>query len=97
MAAHDVLGLGQVAENVEVLQALELVEQFVSSLGRLLSVLGGLGLERLQEQIMELPVGLEGAYPVHQLALQGFGVDDSLAAGVSVAAGGAHVAPHGCL
>ncbi|HWX88474.1 MAG TPA: hypothetical protein VNX67_09880 [Solirubrobacteraceae bacterium] len=60
-------------------------------------MLGGLGLEGLQEQVVELPVGLEGAYPVDELALQGLGFDDSLAAGVPVAAGGAHVAPDGCL
>lgn len=35
MAAHDVLGFGEVPENVEVLQALELVEQLASPLGRL--------------------------------------------------------------
>jgi hypothetical protein len=97
LAAHDVLGLGEVAEDVEVLQALELVEQFVSPFGWLCCVLGGLGLNSLQEQVVELAIGLEGAYPVDELALQGFGFDDPLAAGVPVAAGGAHVAPDGCL
>jgi hypothetical protein len=47
LAAHDVLGLSEVVEDVEVLQALELVEQFASPLDWLPSVPGGLGLEGL--------------------------------------------------
>jgi hypothetical protein len=77
------------------LKTLELVEQFVSPLGRLRCVLGGLGLEGLQGS-WSCPSGWK--VRIQSIAgPQGTRLCDSLAAGVPVAAAGAHVAAHGGL
>jgi hypothetical protein len=57
LATHDVPGLGEVAENVEVLQALELVEEFASPLPGRLGAGGVDGLEGWRRRSSSSPWG----------------------------------------
>ncbi|HEV7527325.1 MAG TPA: hypothetical protein VGO29_00335 [Solirubrobacteraceae bacterium] len=66
LAAHDVLRLRQVAEHVEVLQALQLAEQR-RALGARRVALGTIGFDGLEHQVDELLVGTEVADPLHEL------------------------------
>lgn len=79
LAAHDVSRFGEVAEDVEVLQALELVEEFASALAGRRLVLGVGGFQRAQEQVKQFVLWLEVGYPGDELCLQLVGLDDTLA------------------
>ena len=70
LAAHHVLRFGDVAEDVEVLQALELVEQRGSALAGWLVVLRVGGFQRAQEQVEQFTLWLEAGYPVDELGLK---------------------------
>jgi hypothetical protein len=92
LAAHDVAGLCEVAEDVEVLEAVELSQQLAAALLVVVGVALGLGGDRVEHELAELLVGLEGVQPVNELLLQRFGLDDRLVAVAVMAAGGALVA-----
>jgi hypothetical protein len=92
LASHDVAGLGEVAEYVKVLEAIELGQQLAATLLVFVGVALGLGGDRVEHELAELLVGLEGVQPVNELLLQRFGLDDRLLAVAVVAAGGALVA-----
>ncbi|HST55240.1 MAG TPA: hypothetical protein VLJ42_05000 [Solirubrobacteraceae bacterium] len=51
-----------------------------------------LGVDRVEHELAQLCVGLEGVQPVDELVFQGLGFDHRLLAGAVVAAGGALVA-----
>jgi hypothetical protein len=93
LAAHDVAGLGEVAEDVEVLQAVELGQQLAAApLVFAAGVAVGRGGDRVEDELAEFSVGLEGVQPVDELLLQWLGLDDRLLAVAVVAAGRALVA-----
>jgi len=58
LAAHDVLRFGDVAEHVEVLQALELAEQFFAH-GIRRVALGALGFDGLDDAVDQAPQGID--------------------------------------
>jgi hypothetical protein len=91
LAAHDVAGLDEVAEDVEVLQPVELCKEVAAAL-RLLGVLLGGRADRVQDKVAQLGVGLEGVKPGDDLVLQRLGLDDGLVAVAVVASGGALLA-----
>lgn len=92
LAAHDVAGLGEVAEDVEVLEAVELSQQFAASVLVFARVRLCPRADRVEDDVAELGVGLEGVQPVDELLLQGLGLDHRLLAIAVVATGGALVA-----
>ncbi|HTD09525.1 MAG TPA: hypothetical protein VK680_11595 [Solirubrobacteraceae bacterium] len=94
MAAHDVLGLGEVAHDVEVAQPLKLAGELTAALRVLAGTRARLGLDRVEHELAQRVVGLEVVQPVDQLLLKRNRGDGSLLAGAVVAAGGALVATH---
>jgi hypothetical protein len=54
LAAHDVAGLGEIPEDVEVLEAVELGQQLVASLLVVVGVALGLGGDRVEHELAEL-------------------------------------------
>jgi hypothetical protein len=86
LAAHDVAGLGEVAEDVEVLEAVELDQEFAAPVSVFAWVLLCPGADRVEHELTELGVGLEGVQPGDELLLQGLGLDHRLLAVAVVAA-----------
>ncbi|HEY7962469.1 MAG TPA: hypothetical protein VID29_11155 [Solirubrobacteraceae bacterium] len=96
LAAHGVAGLGEVAEDVEVLQAVELGVQVAAARGVLAGLALGCVLDGVGDEPAQLGVGLECGEPRDELTLDWFGFDDRLLAVAVVAAGGALVAADAC-
>jgi hypothetical protein len=92
LAAHDVAGLGEVAEDVEVLEAVELGQQLAARVLVFAWVCFCAGADRVEHEVAELGVGMKGVQPGDELLLQGLGLDHRLLAVAVVATGGALVA-----
>ncbi|HEY7953462.1 MAG TPA: hypothetical protein VID70_10805 [Solirubrobacteraceae bacterium] len=92
LAAHDVAGFCEVAEDVEVLQAVELCVQLAAAFGVLAGLGAGAVADGVDDELAQFGVGLERGEPCDELLLQGLGLDDGLLAVALVATGGALVA-----
>jgi len=61
LAAHDVSGLGEVAHEIELAEAVEPGEQLASAMGRLGRSLAAVGGDGLHHQLEQVRIGLEVA------------------------------------
>lgn len=86
LAAHHVLALGEVAHDVEVLEAVELGEQLAAALGLVAGLFAGGGAERVEDEAAQVTVGLEVTQPLDELGLERLGGHDRLRAVPAAAA-----------
>ncbi|WP_040599998.1 hypothetical protein [Patulibacter medicamentivorans] len=92
LALEDVAVAGEVAEDVEVLEAFELAGQLAAASGVIAVGRSGLRGDRVERGGLELGVRPEVGQPGDELLLQRLGLADRLAALAAVAAGRALVA-----
>jgi hypothetical protein len=94
LATQDVLALGQVAHDVEVLEAFELAGQLAAAAGVGGGVAVGLVADGVQGEGAQILVEVEAPDPVDELGLKRLGLDHRLRAVTAVATGRALVAAH---